>query len=570
MQIKPRDTAVKTLLETGYYLVPRFQRPYSWDRENVDDFWQDAIVSEDEDYFIGSFVFWADSIHQNRYFIVDGQQRITTITLLLAVLRNALLDMREQVLAEGIHNLIERPDINNIRKYVLYSDTPYPYLQEYIQKLGSPNVEIELGKEEKSLKSAFDYLTEKVSRRLESIDIDTTIADDKKSSKKLDAIKSIRDKLLRLKLIVVELDNEDDAYLVFETLNTRGKDLTVSDLVKNLLTRLLRMENQDVDLARDKWISIQKQFDAAEIDININTFILYSWISRYPYTSATKLFREIKQQINVNNANDFLDKLVFDSHIYRKLLEPNAFHWKRNEIRIRNSIRALNVFRVAQPLPMMISLLRAFESNAITSKQVGKAFSALEKFHAQFTAITSQRIGGGTARLYASSAQQLYEAPDKNGKNVIINDFLSKLRERRPSFEEYLVNFNELYFTSTETRQRGLFRYILSTLDSYLRGTKEGIDYEHYTIEHLIPEGAGDSVAVSSEKVGMIGNMVFVTQELNEQLGSKKFSEKIEILKQENVPLDDILQNAEDVTDKIIEDRTSYIAELTYYQLLNF
>ena len=570
MQIKPRDTTIKTLLETGYYLVPRFQRPYSWDRENVDDFWQDAIVSADEDYFIGSFVFWADDVHQNRFYIVDGQQRITTITLLLAVLRNALQDMGDQALAEGMHNLIERPDINNVKKYVLHSDTPYPYLQEHIQKLGFPNVQVELGREEKSLKSAFDYLKDKVSKRLESIDIDTTIADNKKTAEKIEAIKSIRDKLLRLKMIVVELDNEDDSYLVFETLNTRGKDLTVSDLVKNLLTRLLRVENQDVDLAKDKWISIQKQFDEAEIEININKFILYSWISRYPYTSAQKLFREIKQRINVYNANDYIDDLVSDSIIYRKLLEPNVFQWNRNEINVRKSIRALNVFRVAQPLPMMIALLRDFNRSAITNKQLRKAFSTLEKFHVQFTAITSQRIGGGTARLYASSAQQLYEATDKNKKNAVINDFISKLRDRRPSYDEYEVNFSELYFTSTQTRQRGLFRYILSTLDAHWRGTTEGIDYDQYTIEHLAPEGGGKGSTVSREKIGMIGNMILITKELNERLDRKRFSKKIAILKEANVSMDDTLQNATDLNDDIIEKRTYELASLTYKELFNY
>lgn len=421
MQIKPRDTSIKTLLESNFFVVPRFQRPYSWDRENVDDLWQDAILSEDEDYFIGSFVFWVDDTNDNSYNIVDGQQRITTITLLLVVLRNALLILGDESLANGIHRLIERHDIRDNKKYVLFSATPYPYFQEHIQKMGSPEVNVDLGKEEKSLKLAFEYLSDKVSNELKSIDISTTISEDKKTEQKIKALSDIRDKLLRLKLIVVELDNEDDAYLVFETLNTRGKDLTVSDLVKNLLTRLLRVETIDMDIAKDKWVSIQDQFDAAESEININNFILSSWISRYPYTSAKKLFREIKQRITVINATQYLDNIVSDSIIYRKLIEPNSFMWKKEEIKIKNSIRALNVFRVAQPHPMMISLLREYECDRITMRQLKKAYSALEKFHAQFTAITSQRIGGFTARLYASSAQQLYGAADNNKKNDVIN-----------------------------------------------------------------------------------------------------------------------------------------------------
>jgi uncharacterized protein with ParB-like and HNH nuclease domain len=58
MRIKPTDRDIKNIFETGFYSIPRFQRPYSWDRENVQDFWNDAIASEERDYFIGSMVFY--------------------------------------------------------------------------------------------------------------------------------------------------------------------------------------------------------------------------------------------------------------------------------------------------------------------------------------------------------------------------------------------------------------------------------------------------------------------------------------------------------------------------------
>jgi uncharacterized protein with ParB-like and HNH nuclease domain len=570
MQIKPRDTTIKTLLESGYYLVPRFQRPYSWDRENVDDLWQDAIVSDDEDYFIGSFVFWTEDEEQNRYYIVDGQQRLITITLLLVSLRNALAEIEEEELASGIHNLIERPDIYNNKKFVLYTDTPYPYFQEHIQKFGEASTSVDLGREEITLKTAFEYLNKKVNGRLASIDVDSTIAEKSKSTKKVEAISAIRDKILRLKLIVVEIDNEDDAYLVFETLNTRGKDLTVSDLVKNLLTRLLRNENQYVDIARDKWISIQRNFNASEIDININTFILYSWLSRYPYTSKNKLFREIKQYIDSDNASAFLDDLVSDATTYRRLVDPSSQQWSREEKQIFESIKALNIFHVAQPLPIMIALLRDSSKSNITKAQAKNAFQALEKFHATFTAITSQRIGGGTARLYASSAQQLFEAADKNAKNIVIRDFIGKMRDRKPSLDDYRVNFSELFFSSTQSRQRGLVRYILSLLDSYWRGSAAGIDYEQYSIEHISPEAGGPRWPISENHVGKVGNLIFVTQDLNEQLGSKPFKEKIALLKESHVPMDDTLSHATDWTDQLIEQRTTELAEISYNELFRF
>lgn len=137
MDIKPVDQTVKTLLEPFFYRIPRFQRPYSWDRENVADFWNDAVASQDPDYFIGSFVVYRQNPATDTLLIVDGQQRITTITLLLAALRTTLHVDGNEDLARGIQLLIERPNLNNERQYVLQSESPYPYLQEYIQKLTS-------------------------------------------------------------------------------------------------------------------------------------------------------------------------------------------------------------------------------------------------------------------------------------------------------------------------------------------------------------------------------------------------------------------------------------------------
>jgi uncharacterized protein with ParB-like and HNH nuclease domain len=77
MEIKPVDQTVKTLLESFFHRIPRFQRPYSWDRENVADFWNDAVTSDDLDYFIGSFVVYRGTVATDTLLIVDGQQRIT-------------------------------------------------------------------------------------------------------------------------------------------------------------------------------------------------------------------------------------------------------------------------------------------------------------------------------------------------------------------------------------------------------------------------------------------------------------------------------------------------------------
>jgi len=88
VKIESRDQSVGALLNSGYYVIPRFQRPYSWDDENISEFWADTIVNATSEYFIGSMVMY--TIGDRRFGVVDGQQRLTTIVILLSALRNAL------------------------------------------------------------------------------------------------------------------------------------------------------------------------------------------------------------------------------------------------------------------------------------------------------------------------------------------------------------------------------------------------------------------------------------------------------------------------------------------------
>lgn len=170
-------------------------------------------------------------------------------------------------------------------------------LQEPIQKYGEAELEGKAGSEEKALETAFELLEGKVGSVVDAVDTDDSIAKGDKKGKKRERLIRIRDRLLRLQLIIIELPNEEDAYVIFETLNTRGKDLGVGDLMKNHLTRLLRPKNKGVDAARDKWNKIRTTLDESAIDLDIDRFIYHSWISRYAYVGRASVFRDARRTI---------------------------------------------------------------------------------------------------------------------------------------------------------------------------------------------------------------------------------------------------------------------------------
>src|SRR5258708_4374075 len=131
MKITCLDKQVGQFLKESFYRIPRFQRPYSWDRTNIEEFWNDAVVENEAQYFIGNFVVYEDKTAMD---VVDGQQRLTTITLLLCALRNAFEREGFANLAKGIHGLIERTDISDQRFYVLQPKPPNQYLQDTTKK----------------------------------------------------------------------------------------------------------------------------------------------------------------------------------------------------------------------------------------------------------------------------------------------------------------------------------------------------------------------------------------------------------------------------------------------------
>jgi len=153
---------------------------------------------------------------------VDGQQRLTTITILLCVLRDTLAEQGCRDLAEGIHGLVERKNIDNKPEFIVSTESSYPFFQDRIQKWGPPSIKTEPLTEELSLEKAHTGFQILVKKSILTLN-DPTFPQNKRDDLIRQKLVTIRDALLNLKVIFVKLEDEDDAYIIFETLNTRGK-----------------------------------------------------------------------------------------------------------------------------------------------------------------------------------------------------------------------------------------------------------------------------------------------------------------------------------------------------------
>ncbi len=188
-----------------------------------------------------------------------------------------------------------------------------------------------------------------------------------------------------------------------------------------------------------------------QADLDTSTFILHFWLSRYEYTTEKKLYKALKARIKKDSAKAFLNDLVSESEIYRYMsMIPTIKKWKKEEAEVRNSLIAMNHFRIKQQLPMVLSVMQQYESGLIKVKHVRGILEAIENFHFAFTAIASQRSSGGISFMYALAGRDLYNAKDLTSKASCLMEFRkAKLAPKRPSYAEFEPGFLELKFSNS-------------------------------------------------------------------------------------------------------------------------
>jgi hypothetical protein len=557
MNIKPYDTRVQQLFQSGYYKIPRFQRPYSWDKGNIEDFWTDVVVSDTRGHFIGSMVFYIGSSPQD-VFVVDGQQRLTTITIFLAALRDTFTDVGETSLAKGIQGFIERQDLDAQNRFTLLTETSYPYFQENIQKHGAAELELTPSEEEKGIQSAYDFARKGFAEIVEATRASASGPQAQKRAIKK-RLESLRGALLLLNVIVIQLDKEDDAYLVFETLNTRGKDLEPKDLIKNLLSKLLPAKSADVDQTKLKWNKVIQSISESAANLDASTYLHHHWLSHHDYTPERTLFDRVKAHLKKSNAAAFLNAIVADVEIYRWIFEPENFSWSKEEEALKRSLVALSIFKVRQPTPLVLAVLRTYKANQISLKQARETLAAIERFHFMYTAVAGQSSSGGVSKMYAAAARDLSSAPDAQKRAKHLQDFKAKLLKRLPDEQTFSAGFAELSYSQSDSRDRPLIRYILGKLDADQRNDVS-IDYSKMTIEHIAPQNPPAGSPVVS-RTGSIGNLILVAEGLNGTLKNKPFKEKRDIMIQAGIPVGPHIKNATSWGDSEIDARTKAMAE---------
>ena len=167
--------------------------------------------------------------------------------------------------------------------------------------------------------------------------------------------------------------------------------------------------------------------------------------------------------------------------------------------------------------------------------------------------------------MYAAAARDLYLETSAQKRASHLQSFRKKLCERIPEENTFAVQFVDVRFLSNDSKQRQIVRYVLEKIDHHLRIDKIA-DYEKMTIEHIAPENPANAKPPKLDP-GNIGNLIFVSKDLNESLKNKDFTAKKKTLVEAGIPLDHVLKSANQWTAKEIKERAALMAKVAYERI---
>lgn len=287
------------------FVIPRFQREYTWGRLELDEFLDDILsrivvnkygTLDTTEYFWGSLLLIGDLDDQKELCVnvVDGQQRITTMTIFLSNIAKLFLKKKAEGLATPLWEYIIGKDANTEAYAVLQNETPKPFFQFIIQNMIEEKIEPRNTEEEKILK-ADKYFKQNLSvaglnKRLKRLKKTNLL-----EFEYIELLKTIRDQLLRS--FVICITTTDDAYanMIFEILNAKGKELASVDLIKNAIFEKLDSE-VPADKAKESWLKIRNNLCERNQRIEFATFYRHFWIAYYGKVQDNKLYSDFQKR----------------------------------------------------------------------------------------------------------------------------------------------------------------------------------------------------------------------------------------------------------------------------------
>jgi Protein of unknown function (DUF1524) len=382
--------------------------------------------------------------------------------------------------------------------------------------------------------------------------IETIAKLDKKPEERLlDWIEFIE---VRVKVIWVLVPDYTNAFTIFETLNDRGLDLAISDLLKNYLFGLSANRLSEV---QERWISMFSILEAIDSEDIVLNYIRHLWSSKYGLTRERDLYNAIKKKItSKQSAVDFSNELFEGSRIYAAIINTGNELWSHYGSTTQQHMSTLNLLGMVQVRPLLLAVLAEFDKN-----EVKKCLKLVVSWSVRF--LISGGLGGGTLESYYSNAAKNVRAGKiKNTRNLI--RIMKSIVPSNKQFEDD--------FKNARVSKNYLARYYLRVLENELKGKSEpelipNPNEEIVNLEHILPRNPSTEWPhFEIETVGIyirrIGNLALLSHKTNEESGNKSFSDKKKIYKKSKFIITSDITKYRTWSEATIERRQAELAKL--------
>jgi hypothetical protein len=503
------------------YRVPPFQRDYAWGSEEWGDLWDDILAlekiapEEPRQHYMGYIVLKPEK-EAAHALIIDGQQRLAT----LSILARAVLRRLDDLVDAKINPKENKERRESLHRSFIGDQNPvslqyHPRL--HLNRRTDNFYRDHILKYEKPLHLATCRLPER--RMWDALkffygELRTKFHDQDGAG---EAIARFATEMLMDRLIftVIRISRELDAYQVFETLNSRGAELSPADLVKNLLfQRADQLSGDNLGEMERLWSEIEDRIQRGAV----TDFLRHYWNSCNSLVRKRGLYRKIRKQVNgdVRRAFEFVRDAQKAAAVYSGLQNPEE--WPRGED--RSALRTLSIFRVQQHFSLLLAAYEKFSPH-----DFNRLLGVVETIFFRYNIVGDRRpspleIAYNDAALAIGRGAGFFAVKTALKKAVYVED------------QNFKDDFATLEIRAGNKRDKALIRYILSRLEQGISGREIDLDSSKVTIEHILPQSSpenwNDNFPADKRDlyVSRIGNYCLLSDGENRKCADLSYSAK--------------------------------------------
>ncbi|MFC6117799.1 DUF262 domain-containing protein [Macrococcoides bohemicum] len=540
---------VESFLQEDIFYIHEYQRGYSWEESQLDDLWEDLIQMHDDSeldsHFLGQIVIHSNKEDKRKY-IIDGQQRTSTIIILLDAFRAAFKEFKNQDAQYAVDDITSKyigrysNNTNELRLHLGKSDFEIfrHYIQSSEKRIVNPK---KLSKSEQRIIDASDYFKKRINKHVNDI-CDT--------NKKFISIKKLYESLIREMLVMyVETDDINEAFIIFETLNARGKDLETSDLLKN---HVFRIAGNKINEIQEQWNSMIDMIGKIEP----TKFIRHYWNSQYKFIREKDLYKSLRRKVTTpEDAKRIVDELAILSEVYVTLNNPKENIYFSNNL-LNEKIQEMSVLGTKSYFPIILSLV-ASDYDEIDILKVLNSIECL--------VVRNFVVAGKVANKYEMSFSKIAFEINKDefkDRHKNVNEIISEIKKETISDDEFYYAFSQF-----SVKKAAVIRYILRAINNYYNSETRIInDNSKVHIEHIMPKKLSKGWKISNdeyeENLQKLGNLTLLGDEYNRNATNKTFEYKKEIYANSQIKITNDLINHQTWSINDIKKRQENLAKI--------